>query len=235
MAKKKIPQTIEECNAELERTQKLLQQYENRNKMLNRKLSVEKRKERNHRIFLFGGFMESIVPELKTMTEDEGKDFLYHIAKSMEAQEYLKKTRRGGRSRIIPLATRARRGGRSRIIPLGTKGALIHPYGRVRSAEGLSPHRELSPRSDMAALPQQGAAPLAPLRDYPCTPAKTVHPPLASVLFLRVLLSYPGGDTHSHLPLEHRHCEPRKRQISRCRSRLPKRRKADKRMGRNDP
>ena len=57
-------------------------------RMLNRKLSVEKRKERNHRIFLFGGFMESIVPELKTMTEDEGKDFLYHIAKSMEAQEY---------------------------------------------------------------------------------------------------------------------------------------------------
>ena len=46
MTKKKIPQTIEECNAELERTQKLLQQYENRNKMLNRKLSVEKRKER---------------------------------------------------------------------------------------------------------------------------------------------------------------------------------------------
>ena len=33
----------------------------------------------------------------------------------------------------------------------------------MRSAEGLSPHRELSPRSDMAALPQQGAAPLAPL------------------------------------------------------------------------
>ena len=95
MAKKKIPQTIEECNAELERTQKLLQQYENRNKMINRKLSVEKRKERNHRIFLFGGFMESIVPELKTMTEDEGKDFLYHIAKNMEAQEYLKKRAEG--------------------------------------------------------------------------------------------------------------------------------------------
>ena len=90
MPKKKLPQTIEECNAELERTQKQLQQYENRNKMLSRKLSVEKRKERNHRIFLYGGFMESIVPELKTMTEDEGKDFLYHIAKSTEAQKYLK-------------------------------------------------------------------------------------------------------------------------------------------------
>ena len=79
MPKKKLPQTIEECNAELERTQKQLQQYENRNKVLNRKLSAEKRRERNHRIFLYGGFMESIVPELKTMTEDEGKDFLYHI------------------------------------------------------------------------------------------------------------------------------------------------------------
>ena len=29
----------------------------------------------------------------------------------------------------------------------------------------------------MAALPQQGAAPLAPLRGYPCTPTKSVHPP----------------------------------------------------------
>ena len=28
MPKKKLPQTIEECNAELERTQKQLQQYE---------------------------------------------------------------------------------------------------------------------------------------------------------------------------------------------------------------
>ena len=91
MPKKKLPQTIEECNAELERTQKQLQQYENRNKILNRKLSAEKRKERNHCIFLYGGFMESIMPELKAMTEDEGKDFLYHIAKSTEAQEYLKK------------------------------------------------------------------------------------------------------------------------------------------------
>ena len=35
MPKKKLARTIEECNAELERTQKLLQQYENRNKMLN--------------------------------------------------------------------------------------------------------------------------------------------------------------------------------------------------------
>ena len=99
MTKKKTPQTIEECNAELERTQKKLRQYENRSKMLDRRLAIEKRKERNHRLCSRGGFIESIVPELKTMTEDEGKDFLYHIAKSTEAQEYLKKRAEGVEAR----------------------------------------------------------------------------------------------------------------------------------------
>lgn len=45
MTKKKTPQTIEECNAEMERTQQKIRQYENRNKMLDRKLAIEKRKE----------------------------------------------------------------------------------------------------------------------------------------------------------------------------------------------
>ena len=35
MTKKKTPQTIEECNAELELTQKKIRQYENRSKMPN--------------------------------------------------------------------------------------------------------------------------------------------------------------------------------------------------------
>ena len=39
MTKKKTPQTIEECNAELERTQKKIRQYENRSKMLDRRLA----------------------------------------------------------------------------------------------------------------------------------------------------------------------------------------------------
>ena len=91
MTKKKIPQTIEECNAELERTQKLLQQYENRNKMLNRKLSVEKRKERNHRIFLFGGFMESLVPELIAMPDEDAQTFFRLALTSEPAREFLRK------------------------------------------------------------------------------------------------------------------------------------------------
>lgn len=53
MSKKKPPTTIEECNAEMELTQKKIRQYENRNKMLDRKLAIEKRKERKHSLKLF--------------------------------------------------------------------------------------------------------------------------------------------------------------------------------------
>lgn len=91
MTKKKTPQTIEGCNAELERTQKLLQQYENRNKILNRKLSVEKRKERNHRLCSRGGYMEGITPELIDMSDEEAKVFLRLILTSETAREFLKK------------------------------------------------------------------------------------------------------------------------------------------------
>ena len=91
MTKKKTPQTIEECNAELERTQKLLQQYENRNKMLDRKLSIEKRKERNHRLCSRGGFIESIVPELITMTDEDAQAFFQLALTSETAREFLKK------------------------------------------------------------------------------------------------------------------------------------------------
>lgn len=102
MPKKKLPTTLEECNAELELAQKQLSQYQNRTKMLERKISAELRRERNHRIYLYGGFLESIVPELKTMTEDEGKDFLYHIATSTEARQYLIKRAEGGAAESYP-------------------------------------------------------------------------------------------------------------------------------------
>ena len=91
MTKKKTPQTIEECNAELELTQKQLQQYENRNKMLNRKLSAEKRKERNPRLCSRGGFIESIVPELITMTDEDAQTFFRLALTSEPAREFLRK------------------------------------------------------------------------------------------------------------------------------------------------
>ena len=91
MTKKKIPQTIEGCNAELERTQKQLQQYENRSKMLDRRLAIEKRKERNHRRCSRGGYMEGITPELIDMSDEEAKVFLRLILTSETAREFLKK------------------------------------------------------------------------------------------------------------------------------------------------
>ena len=88
---KKQPTTIEECNAEMELAQKQLRQYENREKMLDRKISIEKRKERNHRLIVRGGFIESIVPELITMTDEDAQTFFRLALTSEPAQEFLKK------------------------------------------------------------------------------------------------------------------------------------------------
>ena len=91
MTKKKTPQTIEECNAELERAQKKIRQYENRSKMLDRRLAIEKRKERNHRLCSRGGFIESIVPDLITMTDEDAQTFFRLALTSEPAQEFLRK------------------------------------------------------------------------------------------------------------------------------------------------
>ena len=98
MTKKKTPQTIEECNAEMELTQKKIRQYKNKEKILDRKLAIEKRKERNHRLCVRGGFMESLVPELITMTDEDAKFFLRLALTSEEARAYLKKRAEGGKS-----------------------------------------------------------------------------------------------------------------------------------------
>ena len=177
--------TREELTAEIEEGKKKIRQFENREKIIKQKLSVEERKARNHRLCKRGGFMESLVPELIAMPDEDAKAFLRLALMSEPAQEFLKKTSRG----------------RNAGNPFGTKGALIHPCGRVRSAEGSSPHRELSPRSDMATLPQQGAAPLAPLTRLSLHTHKNSTPAVGVCTILRVLLSYPGGDTHSHLSL----------------------------------
>ena len=91
MTKKKTPQTIEECNAELELTQKKIRQYENRSKMLDRRLAIEKRKARNHRLCSRGGFIESIVPELITMTDEDAQAFFQLALTSETAREFLRK------------------------------------------------------------------------------------------------------------------------------------------------
>lgn len=90
------PTALEECNAELELAQKQLRQYQNRAKMLTRKLNVEERRIRTHRLCARGGYLESIVPELIAMTDEEAKDYLYHAVHSEEAKAFLKKRAEGG-------------------------------------------------------------------------------------------------------------------------------------------
>ena len=91
MTKKKTPQTIEECNAELERTQKKIRQFENREKMLRQKLSKEERRTRSHRLIVRGAVFESIVPEAKNMTDEEAAALLRLALTSEPAREFLKK------------------------------------------------------------------------------------------------------------------------------------------------
>lgn len=93
---RKQPTTLEECNAELELVQKQLRQYQNREKMLTRKLSVEERRIRTHRLCARGGYLESIVPELIAMTDEEAKDYIYRAVHSEEARAFLKKRAEGG-------------------------------------------------------------------------------------------------------------------------------------------
>ena len=68
-----------------------IRQFENREKIIKQKLSVEERKARNHRLCKRGGFMESLVPELIAMPDEDAKAFLRLALTSEPAQEFLKK------------------------------------------------------------------------------------------------------------------------------------------------
>ena len=83
--------TREELTAEIEEGKKKIRQFENREKIIKQKLSFEERKARNHRLCKRGGFMESLVPELIAMPDEDAKAFLRLALTSEPAQEFLKK------------------------------------------------------------------------------------------------------------------------------------------------
>ena len=62
------------------------------------KLSQEEHRTRNHRLIVRGAVFESIVPEAKTMTDEEAAAFLRLALTSEEARAYLKKRTEGGKS-----------------------------------------------------------------------------------------------------------------------------------------
>ena len=88
--------TRAELTAEIEDGQKKIRQYENRKKILRQKLSREERRTRSHRLIVRGAVFESIVPEAKTMTDEEAAAFLRLALTSEPAREFLKKRAESG-------------------------------------------------------------------------------------------------------------------------------------------
>ena len=88
--------TRAELTAEIEDGQKKIRQYENREKILRQKLSREERRTRRHRLIVRGAVFESIVPEAKTMTDEEAAAFLRLALTSEPAREFLKKRAESG-------------------------------------------------------------------------------------------------------------------------------------------
>ena len=88
----------EELQAEIEDGKKKIRQLGNREKVLRQKLSQEERRTRGHRLVVRGAVFESIVPEAKTMTDEEAAAFLRLALTSEEARAYLKKRTEGGKS-----------------------------------------------------------------------------------------------------------------------------------------
>ena len=90
--------TREELQAEIEDGKKKIRQLENREKMLRQKLSKEERRTRSHRLIVRGAVFESIVPEAKTMTDEEAAALLRLALTSEPVREYLKKRAGSGKS-----------------------------------------------------------------------------------------------------------------------------------------
>ena len=83
--------TREELQAEIEDGKKKIRQLENRGKMLRQKLSKEERRTRSHRLIVRGAVFESIVPEAKTMTDEEAAALLRLALTSEPVREFLRK------------------------------------------------------------------------------------------------------------------------------------------------
>ena len=83
--------TREELQAEIEDGKKKIRQFENREKMLRQKLSKEERRTRSHRLIVRGAVFESIVPEAKSMTDEEAAALLRLALTSEPVREFLRK------------------------------------------------------------------------------------------------------------------------------------------------
>ena len=83
--------TREELQAEIEDGKKKIRQFENREKQLRQKLAKEERRTHSHSLIVRGAVFESIVPEAKSLTDEEAAVLLRLALTGEEARAYLKK------------------------------------------------------------------------------------------------------------------------------------------------
>ena len=139
--------TREELTAEIEDGKKKIWQLENREKMLRQKLSKEERRTRSHRLIVRGAVFESIVPEAKTMTDEEAAALLRLALTSQPAQEFLRK----------------RAEGRNTEYPPWTQGRTYTPLRACALCRGLISAQETFPALRYGGFAATGDATL-PLR-----------------------------------------------------------------------
>ena len=82
--------TREELTAEIEDSKKKIRQFENREKIIKQKLSVEERKASSHRLCKRGASWRALCRS-KAMPDEDAKAFLRLALTSEPAQEFLKK------------------------------------------------------------------------------------------------------------------------------------------------
>ena len=78
---------LEQLQAEQEKVQKVIQQLENRQKILLNRQRGEEHRARTHRLIEHGEILESIFPAIVTMTGEEVKAFLLSLSRLPQVQE----------------------------------------------------------------------------------------------------------------------------------------------------
>ena len=149
--------TREELTAEIEEGKKKIRQFENREKIIKQKLSVEERKAKNHRA-MQARRLHGVPCAGADCHAGRGRESLFTACLDERAS-----------TGVFEKTSRERERG---IIPLN-KGRTYTPLRACALCRGLiSAQGDFPPRSDMAALPQQGAAPLRRFAAIPAHPQK---------------------------------------------------------------
>lgn len=90
MARRKKPETLEELNAERERSEKELHYWEDREKILRHRVSELIRKERTNRLCIRAGMLETFLEKPEQLINDQVMDLLKVAFRQPEVKKTLR-------------------------------------------------------------------------------------------------------------------------------------------------